>query len=802
MQPRHRRLHCARRTTAIVLAGLVGASLLAIVPAAVGDEPLRVLDGQVADWPGTSTMLGGTTQYSGGELIYQDHLFDDLGADTGARSKQHGTVAAPKGDFRYPTDTDRYADNAADLLDLRLTADTSDLWVLARLNTLRVADTTVVAVALDTDNDPATGGGAWPFDAGLSVPGADVVITLWGAGGSLTDLPDGTTVALDGAVAASTDNADNAIEARIPLAALGDPSTMRVWAATGLWDAAAGSWMAVPPPPPTNGAPGGGGLDVASRAFNVAFRSNESGSFMEEQQAAALNTGDISAFSATVDLALLQAGATVPYEIEPGRLHVAIVDQGFSIPPYDEGLAYGGIPGRFEGAGGAALQQTFSFWGRYQPYAIYLPSTYDGSTALPAALVLHGLGGSHITYNAQPGFLADMGEGNGSSEQPPLMLVTPLGRGSSFYADWGEADTLAVLDDVIERFPVDESRLYLTGYSMGGYGVFRLASLYPDRFAAAASWAGYTGEFLGTYTTDPKAWLTDPTGIYDIGAAIVQPLIAETGLGGGRQGKASIGNPVDTMENLRHLPLVQLTGTNDEIVPTPGQYAAPRRLAELGYRSRFDLYPGYEHFSFALVDDWTEVRSWLGDRRRTETPRQITYKFSDAWTAPGLAAALGLVHDGAWWLRGLTMRDTTDDGLTLASASATSWGVAQNDVRPIDVLEPSTAPTPHLRKTVWWQDGEPLPVLNRLELDLARVGTVDIEMADARVATCGLDLSLRTDGPTTIVLRGTVPANVVVTGATAVDSSADETAGRLTIITDGAVDGVLHLSCPTAPPGL
>src|SRR5438876_144659 len=52
-------------------------------------------------------------------------------------------------------------------------------------------------------------------------------------------------------------------------------------------------------------------------------------------------------------------------------------------------------------------------------------------------------------------------------------------------------------NDAFGRVPVDRSRLYLTGYSMGGYGAYRLASLYPDLFAAAAVWAGYTGEFLG-----------------------------------------------------------------------------------------------------------------------------------------------------------------------------------------------------------------------------------------------------------------------------------------------------------------
>jgi dienelactone hydrolase len=708
--------------------------------------PSRAVDGLADDWRGATTGLGGTWQYSGGELVYQDHLFDDLGADTGARSQQHGTVGAPKGDFRYPTDEEVYGNNAADLLELRLSADRDSLWVLARMSTLKAPDRTVVALALDTDDDPTTGGGAWPYDAGVSVPGVDTVVTLWGTGGSITDLASGAVTPVD--VAVNLD--DNTIEARVPRDA--GWGHVRAWAASGLWDGH--GWMAVPSSSPTAGAPGGGGLQVASRVWNIAFRDGETGSFMEELQAAALAAGDITAFHADVDLDALARGADEPYAIEPGRFYAAIVDEGVSIPPMHEGLSYDGMPGRFSGVGGAALAQTFDFYGRYQPYGLYIPSTYDGVTPLPTALVLHGLGGSHSTYNSQPGFLRDMGEGNGSPDQPPMILVTPLARGSSFYADWGEADTLAVLADVQRRMPADQRRLYLTGYSMGGYGVYRLASLYPDRFAAAVAWAGYTGEFTGGYTTDPR-WITgDPTGQYDTVAGAVRPVLTEAGVGGGRQGKAVIGDPVETLENLQHLPLLHSAGTNDEIVPTPGQYAAPRRLSELGYRSRFDLYPGYEHFSFALVDDWKEARAWLGNQARADAPRDITYRFSDGWTAPGLADELGLVHGNAWWVHGLTMREPTDDAFVLASISATSHALPASAVTVRRETSQAASPTPHVRQLVAWDEGAALPIENRLDLTMAGVGAVDVDTSAAALQRCGLVIGLHTDGPVTVSLDG------------------------------------------------
>ncbi|MGH2686561.1 MAG: prolyl oligopeptidase family serine peptidase [Actinomycetota bacterium] len=698
---------------AVVVTALAAATLVAADGSVQAGAP-RTVDGRVDDWHGATSGYGGTWQVSAGELVYQDHLFDDLGADTGMRSPQHGNTNAPKGDYRYPADEARYGHNAADLLELRLAEDGEDLWLLARMSTLKEEDTTVVAVAFDTDGDAATGGGAWPHGAGVSAAGADVVLTLWGTGGTVTRLGDGaghpepvTNTAVE------TDNAHNAIEARVPRSVIGDAATVRVWAATGLWDGASSTWMA----PPSGGRP-----DIGARPFNVAFRDHETGSFMEERQAAALTAGDITALHADVDRSLLTGGGDDLYRVEPGRFYVAILDEQVSIPPHHEGLSYDGVKGRFTGLGGAALTQVFGFYGRHQPYSLYVPSTYTpgSATALPAALVLHGHGGSHVTYNAQPGFLAHMGEGEGTG-LPPMLLVTPLARGSSFYADWGEADTMAVLDDVVARFPVDEDRLYLTGYSMGGYGVYRLASLYPDRWAAAAVWAGYTGEFTGSYLT--------------------------AGLGDGRRGSANIGNPVTTLENLRSVPLVHLMGTNDEIVPTTGQYAAPRRLAELGYQSRADVYPGYEHFSFALVDDWQQVRTWLGDRTRATRPRQVTYRFSDGWTAPGLADQLGLVHDGAYWLSGLTMREPTEDGLTLAGADAVSHGVTAPAITPRATTEPATSPTPHVQHGMAWDLGPPLPVENRLELRLTGVGTATVDLPAAGLDRCGMVVEVTTDGP-------------------------------------------------------
>lgn len=50
--------------------------------------------------------------------------------------------------------------------------------------------------------------------------------------------------------------------------------------------------------------------------------------------------------------------------------------------------------------------------------------------------------------------------------------------------------TKELLDKVIESYPIDESRIYILGLSMGGMGTFDMICRYPDLFAAAVPICG------------------------------------------------------------------------------------------------------------------------------------------------------------------------------------------------------------------------------------------------------------------------------------------------------------------------
>ena len=60
--------------------------------------------------------------------------------------------------------------------------------------------------------------------------------------------------------------------------------------------------------------------------------------------------------------------------------------------------------------------------------------------------------------------------------------------------DWSgrnEAQALQTLEEVVVKYNGDRSRLYLTGFSVGGHGTWNVASDHPDLFAAIIPISGW-----------------------------------------------------------------------------------------------------------------------------------------------------------------------------------------------------------------------------------------------------------------------------------------------------------------------
>ena len=130
-------------------------------------------------------LVSGTDAYRDGEYLYQDYLYDDHGADTGANVSPPGVdgFSPASGDLLYPAQA-RYANNAADLVELRIKPTARAIVYRVTLGAVLEPKAAAVGIGIDTDR---SGGPQveWPGGAGISSPGLDRFITAWGTRGDL-----------------------------------------------------------------------------------------------------------------------------------------------------------------------------------------------------------------------------------------------------------------------------------------------------------------------------------------------------------------------------------------------------------------------------------------------------------------------------------------------------------------------------------------------------------------------------------------------------------------------------------------
>lgn len=124
-------------------------------------------------------------------------------------------------------------------------------------------------------------------------------------------------------------------------------------------------------------------------------------------------------------------------------------------------------------------------------YLLYLPEGYGKHTtaAWPLMIYLHSADarGADLNRLKSEGLPALLGGGR----KLPCIVVAPQCPLDEWWdSRWSMETVMALLDHVCEKYAVDKARVYLTGWSMGGTGVWRLAATYPKRFAAIAPISG------------------------------------------------------------------------------------------------------------------------------------------------------------------------------------------------------------------------------------------------------------------------------------------------------------------------
>jgi polyhydroxybutyrate depolymerase len=135
-----------------------------------------------------------------------------------------------------------------------------------------------------------------------------------------------------------------------------------------------------------------------------------------------------------------------------------------------------------------------------RPYDVFVPSTYDGSTAMPLVILLHGFGASGAIQEAyfqlQPlaesrGFLSVHLDGTLNQIGRTFWNATDGCCGVASDVD-DVGYIISVIDAVSAQYEVDPKRVFVMGHSNGGFMSYRLACEAADRIAAIASLAGAT----------------------------------------------------------------------------------------------------------------------------------------------------------------------------------------------------------------------------------------------------------------------------------------------------------------------
>lgn len=157
-------------------------------------------------------------------------------------------------------------------------------------------------------------------------------------------------------------------------------------------------------------------------------------------------------------------------------------------------------------AQGAIIERSFEEPNANRQYSLYVPESYDGSTAYPLVISYHGFGGTPAQQMAVTGMNAVADTAGFLVAYPLALEVTnPLsgarGRGwnvvefiDSTYSDTDF--TANMIAHIAEDYTIDANRIHATGWSFGSEMALSLACELPNTIASVAGVAEQLAEFI------------------------------------------------------------------------------------------------------------------------------------------------------------------------------------------------------------------------------------------------------------------------------------------------------------------
>jgi predicted peptidase len=226
-------------------------------------------------------------------------------------------------------------------------------------------------------------------------------------------------------------------------------------------------------------------------------------------------------------------------------------------------------------------------------YRIYVPANRDPNKELPVMLYLHGSGARGDDNIGQvDGFRWAV---EPKKNNVDFIIVLPQCRDNTFWAAKDMAEySLAALDQTVREFNGDPQRLYLAGFSLGGYGVWQIAAANPGKFAALVP---VSGGVVGERPTEPR----------DRAAIIPE-----------------VGTMLDSSEPYKEVakaigqtPVWTFHGAKDESIPVEFTRTIVQALKDAGNTNvKYTEYPDDGHQIFGKAIAEPGLLEWLQSRKK------------------------------------------------------------------------------------------------------------------------------------------------------------------------------------------
>jgi len=242
-----------------------------------------------------------------------------------------------------------------------------------------------------------------------------------------------------------------------------------------------------------------------------------------------------------------------------------------------------------------------------QYFAILYPKNFDANKKYGLIYSLHGAGVEAI------------GLVKVYAKKDFAFVACPTNRRPFGFdwEDWGYLDAKEVLEYILNNYPIDTNRIYLTGHSMGGHGCWVFGLLNPSLFAAIAPGAGWISH--QSYVP----WIFQRGLIYaDPDLIAIRDKILKTY------------QTIYYLENALNLPIFIFHGSLDDNVPTLFGRYFNFEAERLRLKKIYKEVPNVKHWynlpetNIVCVDD-PEIINFFKDNIREPFPKKIIFKTYD-----------------------------------------------------------------------------------------------------------------------------------------------------------------------------